>query len=61
MVELQTIDKPDLKWKRLNHQQLYDAEITFVFNKEDDEGLILFFVDLIFLFMYNFLQGDEFI
>lgn len=37
MVELQTIDKPDLKWKRLNHQQLYDAEITFVFDKEDDE------------------------
>lgn len=37
MVELQTIDKPDLKWKRLNHQQLYDAEITFIFDKEDDE------------------------
>ena len=37
MVELQTMDKPDLKWKRLNHQQLYDAEITFVFDKEDDE------------------------
>lgn len=31
MVELQTIDKSDLKWKRLNYQQLYDAEITFVF------------------------------
>lgn len=30
-VELQTIDKSDLKWKRLNYQQLYDAEITFVF------------------------------
>jgi len=33
MVELQTIDKTDLKWKRLNLQQLYDAEITFVFDK----------------------------
>ncbi len=31
MVELQTMDKTDLKWKRLNYQQLYDAEITFVF------------------------------
>lgn len=34
MVELQTIEKPDAKWKRLNFQQLYDAEITFVFNEE---------------------------
>ena len=33
MVELQTIEKADLKWKRLNYQQLYDAEITFVFDK----------------------------
>ena len=33
MVELQTIQKSDLKWKRLNYQQLYDAEITFTFNK----------------------------
>lgn len=30
MAELQTMEKPDLKWKRLNYQQLYDAEITFV-------------------------------
>ena len=34
MIELQTIEKPDLKWKRLNYQQLYDAEINFVFNEE---------------------------
>lgn len=34
MVELQTIDKADLKWKRLNYQQLYDAKITFVFDKK---------------------------
>ncbi len=33
MVELQTIEKQDLKWKRLNYQQLYDAEITFVCDK----------------------------
>ena len=33
MVELQTIDKSDLKWKRLNYQQLYDSNITFVFDK----------------------------
>ena len=36
LVELQTIEKPDLRWKRLNHQQLYDAEITFVFDKDED-------------------------
>ena len=34
MIELQTMEKPDLKWKRLNYQQLYDAEINFVFNEE---------------------------
>lgn len=33
MVELQTIEKTDARWKRLNYQQLYDAEITFVFDK----------------------------
>lgn len=33
MVELQTIDKSDAKWKRLNYQQLYDADVTFVFDK----------------------------
>ena len=33
MVELQTIEKSDLKWKRLNYQQLYDAEVVFVFDK----------------------------
>lgn len=33
MIELQTIDKSDLKWKRLNYQQLYDAEITFIFDQ----------------------------
>ena len=33
MVELQTMDKTDLKWKRINYQQLYDAEISFMFDK----------------------------
>lgn len=33
MVELQTIEKSDLKWKRLNYQQLYDSEITFIFDE----------------------------
>lgn len=35
MVELQTIDKADLKWKRLNYQQLYDSKITFVFDEKE--------------------------
>ena len=34
MVELQTIEKADLKWKRLNYQQLYDAKITFIFDQK---------------------------
>lgn len=34
MIELQTIDKTDLRWKRLNYQQLYDADITFIFDIE---------------------------
>ena len=33
MVELQTIVKVDLRWRRLNYLQLYDEEITFVFDK----------------------------
>jgi hypothetical protein len=33
-VELQTIEKSDLMWKRLNYQQLYDAEIKFVFDEK---------------------------
>ena len=33
MVELLTIEKSRLKWERLNYQQLYDSEITFVFDK----------------------------
>ena len=33
MVELQTMEKTNLKWKRINYQQLYDAEISFIFDK----------------------------
>lgn len=34
MVESQTVDKGDLRWKRLNYQQLYDAEIVFKFDEK---------------------------
>ena len=30
MIEIQILDKGENRWKRLNYQQLYDAEITFV-------------------------------
>lgn len=30
MVEIQWLDKGENRWKRLNYQQLYDAEIVFV-------------------------------
>lgn len=33
-IEIQTLDKSENKWKRLNYQQLYDANITFVFDIE---------------------------
>ncbi len=31
MIEIQTLDKSENKAKRLSYQQLYDAQITFVF------------------------------
>ena len=34
MIEIQTMDKVENKAKRLNYLQLYDAQITFVFNEE---------------------------
>ena len=34
MIEIQTIEKSDNKWKRLNYQQLYESEIEFVFDEE---------------------------
>ena len=30
-VEILLLDNREIKWKRLNYQQLYDAEVTFVF------------------------------
>ena len=37
MIEIQTMDKSENKWKRLNYLQLYDAEIVFVFDDEEEE------------------------
>lgn len=33
LIELQVMDKSELKWKRLNYEQLYHSKITFVFDK----------------------------
>lgn len=35
-IEIQMLDKSENKWKRLNYQQLYDSNITFVFDLEDE-------------------------
>ena len=35
MLEILFGDNTEIKWKRLNHQQLYDAQITFVFDDEE--------------------------
>lgn len=39
MVEILALDNQEIKWKRLNNQQLYDSTIRFVFdeNQEEDE------------------------
>ena len=34
MVEILVLDNQDIKWKRLNNQQLYDSNIKFVFDEE---------------------------
>ena len=34
MIEIQTMDKSENKAKRLSYQQLYDAQVTFVFDGE---------------------------
>ena len=34
MIEMQTMDRSDNKAKRLSYQQLYDAQITFVFDED---------------------------
>ena len=38
MIEIQTIEKSDNKWKRLNYQQLYEADVDFVFDEGDVIG-----------------------
>ena len=37
MVEILVLDNQDIKFKRLNNQQLYDSTIKFVFDEEDNE------------------------
>ena len=37
MVEILVLDNQDIKFKRLNNQQLYDSTIKFVFNEESNE------------------------
>ncbi len=36
MIEIIFLDNRELKWKRLNYQQLYDSTITFVFDDEEN-------------------------
>ena len=37
MVEILVLDNQEIKWKRLNNQQLYDSTIKFVFEDTYDE------------------------
>ena len=37
MVEILLIENREIKWKRLNNQQLYDSTIRFVFDDETDK------------------------
>ena len=37
MVEILVLGNQEIKWKRLNNQQLYDSKIEFVFDDEEDE------------------------
>ena len=37
LIEIQFGDNNEIRWKRLNYLQLYDATITFVFDDEEDE------------------------
>ena len=34
MVEILAMDNSEMKWKRLNYQQLYDATYEFVFDND---------------------------
>ena len=37
MVEILVLQNQEIKWKRLNNQQLYDSTIRFVFDDENDK------------------------
>ena len=37
MIEILFLENREIKWKRLNNQQLYDSTIEFVFDKENEE------------------------
>jgi len=39
MIEILILENQEIKWKRLNHQQLYDSSIEFVFDEENSETL----------------------
>ena len=38
MVEILVLDNQEIKWKRLNNQQLYDSTVRFVFDEENEEA-----------------------
>ena len=40
MVEILALENQEIKWKRLNNQQLYDSTIRFVFDDELNDGEI---------------------
>jgi len=37
MVEILIIGNQEIKWKRLNNQQLYDSTVRFVFDDQETE------------------------
>ncbi len=39
LVEILLLDNREIKWKRLNYQQLYDSTIRFVFDDETDQDI----------------------
>lgn len=41
MVEILLVENQEIKWKRLNNQQLYDSTINFVFDDGENEQLQL--------------------
>ena len=37
MIEILVLDNKEIKWKRLNNQQLYDSTVKFVFDDKENE------------------------